>query len=40
MGENKLNGLANLNIHREISVEYSKVLSILTEKGHRRLNVL
>jgi hypothetical protein len=30
--------LANLNIHRETSVEYSTVLSILTEKGHRRLN--
>jgi hypothetical protein len=38
MDENKLNGLANLNIHREIPVQYSEVLSILKEKGHRRLN--
>jgi uncharacterized membrane protein len=38
MGENRLNGLANLNVHREIPVQYSEVLSILKEKGHRRLN--
>lgn len=37
MGENRLNGLANLNIHREIDVSPEEVISVLNE-GPRRIN--
>jgi len=37
MSEGRLNGLANLNIHREIPVDTDSVLSIL-KKTQRRLN--
>ena len=35
MGENRLNGLANLNIHREISVDPNDVHTILQQKPGR-----
>lgn len=38
MGENRLNGLANLNIHREVHIDTNEVLSILKERGPRRLD--
>nr|CAI5864566.1 unnamed protein product [Callosobruchus analis] len=38
MSENRLNGLANLNIHRWIQVDTNEVLAILKEKGPRRLD--
>jgi len=37
MGQSRLNGLANLNIHREIQIKESEVLKILSEKGPRKL---
>ena len=37
MGENRLNGLANLNIHREISVSCEEIISEL-KKSKRRLD--
>ncbi|KAK4885303.1 hypothetical protein RN001_001574 [Aquatica leii] len=38
MGGNRLNGLAHLNIHREIFVDPDEVISVLQLKGARRLN--
>lgn len=38
MKESRLNGLASLNIHREISVDPEEVLKILILKGPRKLN--
>lgn len=38
MGENRLNGLAHLNIHREILVDPDEVISVLQRQGVRRLN--
>nr|CAI5842267.1 unnamed protein product [Callosobruchus analis] len=38
MSENRLNGLANLNIHRWIQVDTNEVLAMLKEKGPRRLD--
>nr|CAI5830236.1 unnamed protein product [Callosobruchus analis] len=38
MSENRLNGLANLNIHRWIQVDTNEVLALLKEKGPRRLD--
>nr|CAI5855352.1 unnamed protein product [Callosobruchus analis] len=38
LSENRLNGLANLNIHRWIQVDTNEVLAILKEKGPRRLD--
>jgi len=40
MGQNRLNGLVILHIHREIHVQTSGVLSILEKKGSRRLNFI
>jgi len=40
MSQNRLNGLAMLHIHREIDVQTSEVLSVLGEKGPRRLNFI
>lgn len=37
IGQSRLNGLANLYIHREIQIKESKVLTILSEKGPRKL---
>ncbi|KAE9525840.1 hypothetical protein AGLY_014066 [Aphis glycines] len=37
MGQSRLNGLANLHIHREIQIKESDVLKILSEKGPRKL---
>uniref|UniRef100_A0A1B6G9G7 HAT C-terminal dimerisation domain-containing protein n=1 Tax=Cuerna arida TaxID=1464854 RepID=A0A1B6G9G7_9HEMI len=38
MKESRLNGLASLNIHREITVEPDEVIKILLLKGPRKLN--
>nr|CAI5842469.1 unnamed protein product [Callosobruchus analis] len=38
MGENRLNGLAHLNIHREIVVDPNDAISVLQRRGVRRLN--
>lgn len=36
--DSRLNGLANLNIHREIPIDQDEVVDILVRKGPRRLN--
>ncbi|KAJ8892184.1 hypothetical protein PR048_004764 [Dryococelus australis] len=38
MSDTRLNGLANLNIHREIPIDQEKVIDNLVLKGPRRLN--
>jgi len=40
MSQNRLNGLVMLDIHREIDVQTSEVLSILGKIGPRRVNFL
>ncbi|XP_050540290.1 52 kDa repressor of the inhibitor of the protein kinase-like [Daktulosphaira vitifoliae] len=37
MGQSRLNGLANLHIHREIQIKESEVLEVLSEKGPRKI---
>lgn len=38
MSETRLNGLASLNIHREIHVDPEEVIDVLVKKGPRKLN--
>lgn len=38
VGERRLNGLANLNIHREVNVDPKEVLSLLKQMGPRRID--
>ncbi|XP_041472075.1 52 kDa repressor of the inhibitor of the protein kinase-like [Lytechinus variegatus] len=39
MGQDRLNGLALLNIHREISINTDEILSRLAEEAPRRINL-
>jgi len=40
MGENRLNGLALLNMHPEIIIEPEEVVDVYANKHHRRLPLL